>query len=118
MIEFITIQEISANFPNVHSFLKGMGLNTHKNIFFESYDEHDSRILKERKIMMLRQDGVILSIDGAPGMYQLTPNSDTNLLLCAVEKARRAVNLKHHYLNETLERIEKSLNLRSSNALF
>lgn len=118
MIEFITIQEISAKHPCLHDFLKKWNLNTHKNIFFMAHECVDHNTIVEYDVMILRSDGTLfLAKEGSEG-YNLVPLNDSMLIQKAIEQARRAVNLKHYYLSDTLECIEKSLNLRPSNALF
>lgn len=107
---FKTIQFISAKYPVVHQYLKGIGYNKEENFFFID----DSGMI----VYMLTQQARLYKVfewGKEPRMELLNNNV---LLSGAINQARIGVAFGHPYLKPALESIESKLNIVERNGLF
>lgn len=100
---FKTIQYISAKYPLVHRYLRGIGYNKQENFFFV---DNTGTI-----VYMLTQRAILYKVYEHGEEPRLSHTNNIVLLSAAINQARKAVASKHFYLKSALESIESKLNI-------
>lgn len=119
MLLHITIQELFAKYPEMHSAIANLGMNNYRHIFFiDPATENEE--CPTLYIMYSGQLAVIVQRDDRILLQPLSFKDEQALWTYALAQAHLAVEGKHPYLSKVLEETEIIWGIRTSpsNALF